>query len=49
MNELWQTMWHTWTEGGWVMIAMVVLSLVMYVSAAQCVDVRRHARHHQGE
>jgi len=27
-------MWHTWTTGGWVMGAMVVLSLVMYVNAA---------------
>ena len=34
MNEIFQTMWHTWVEGGWVMVAMVVLSLVMYVSAA---------------
>lgn len=34
MNEILQTMWHTWTTGGWVMGAMVVLSLVMYVNAA---------------
>lgn len=34
MNEILQTMWHTWTTGGWVMGAMVVLSLIMYVSAA---------------
>jgi len=34
MNEILQTMWHTWTTGGWVMVAMVVLSLVIYVSAA---------------
>jgi biopolymer transport protein ExbB len=34
MNELLQTMWHTWTTGGWVMAAMAVLSLVMYGSAA---------------
>ncbi len=27
-------MWHTWTTGGWVMGAMVALSLVMYVNAA---------------
>src|SRR5688572_15465088 len=33
MNEILQTMWHTWTEGGWVMAAMLVLALVMYVSA----------------
>jgi biopolymer transport protein ExbB len=32
MNEILQTMWHTWTTGGWVMIAMVILSLVLYVS-----------------
>ena len=34
MNEIVQTMWHTWTTGGWVMIAMVVLSLAIYVSGA---------------
>lgn len=34
MNEIFQTMWHTWTEGGWVMAAMGVLSLIMYASAA---------------
>jgi len=34
MNEILQTMWHTWTTGGWVMAAMVLLALVMYASAA---------------
>jgi hypothetical protein len=34
MNEILQTMWHTWTTGGWVMVAMVVLSLAIYVSGA---------------
>ena len=34
MNEILQTMWHTWTTGGWVMIAMVALSLAIYVSGA---------------
>jgi biopolymer transport protein ExbB len=34
MNEIFQTMWHTWTEGGWVMAAMAFLSLIMYGSAA---------------
>ena len=34
MNEILQTMWHTWTTGGWVMIAMVLLSVFIYVSAA---------------
>lgn len=42
MNEIFQTMWHTWTEGGWVMVAMVVLSLVMYVSAAQLLMTAYH-------
>ena len=35
MNEIFKMMLHTWTTGGWVMWAMVLLSLVMYVSAAQ--------------
>lgn len=34
MNEILQTMWHTWSTGGWVMWAMVLLSLTMYVNAA---------------
>jgi biopolymer transport protein ExbB len=34
MNEILQTMWQTWTTGGWVMIAMGLLSLFIYVSAA---------------
>jgi biopolymer transport protein ExbB len=42
MNEILQTMWHTWTTGGWVMAAMVVLSLVMYVSAAQLLMTAYH-------
>lgn len=42
MNEILQTMWHTWTTGGWVMAAMVVLSLVMYVSAAQLLMAAYH-------
>jgi len=34
MNEIFKIMWHTWATGGWVMIAMFVLALVLYVSAA---------------
>jgi len=34
MNEILQTMWHTWQTGGWVMWCMLTLSVVMYVSAA---------------
>jgi biopolymer transport protein ExbB len=33
MNEIFQTMLHTWQTGGWVMWAMVLLSLTIYVSA----------------
>lgn len=42
MNEIWQTMWHTWTTGGWVMAAMVLLSLVMYMSAAHLLMAAYH-------
>jgi biopolymer transport protein ExbB len=42
MNEIFQTMVHTWTTGGWVMWAMVLLSLVMYVSAAQLLMMAYH-------
>ena len=34
MHEILHTMWHTWTTGGWVMVAMVVLSLAIYGNAA---------------
>lgn len=44
MNEILQTMWHTWTTGGWVMAAMGLLSLVMYASAAQLLM----SAHHRG-
>lgn len=42
MNEIFQTMWHTWTTGGWVMGAMVVLSLVVYASAAHLLMTAYH-------
>jgi biopolymer transport protein ExbB len=42
MNEILQTMWHTWTTGGWVMGAMVVLSVVMYISAAHVLMMAYH-------
>ena len=42
MNEIIQTMWHTWTTGGWVMGAMVVLSLVVYASAAHLLMMAYH-------
>lgn len=28
-------MWHTWSNGGWVMAAMAILAVVMYASAIQ--------------
>jgi biopolymer transport protein ExbB len=33
MNEMMQQMWHTWSEGGLVMVGMVLLALAMYASA----------------
>ena len=33
MNNLIHEMWHTWSEGGVVMIAMAVLAVVMYATA----------------
>lgn len=42
MNEIFQTMWHTWITGGWVMAAMVLLSLVMYASAAHLLMTAYH-------
>ncbi len=35
MNELFREMWHTWSNGGWVMAAMAILAVVMYASAIQ--------------
>jgi len=42
MNEIFQTMWHTWTTGGWVMGAMVILSLVIYATAAHLLMTAYH-------
>lgn len=33
MNNLFHEMWHTWAEGGVVMIAMAVLGVIMYATA----------------
>jgi len=33
MNELFQEMVHTWTNGGWVMAAMATLALILYATA----------------
>jgi cytochrome b len=35
MNELFQTMWHTWSNGGLVMAAMALLAVGMYAMAFQ--------------
>lgn len=35
MNTLLQEMWHTWTNGGLVMAAMVLLAVIMYSTAAR--------------
>ena len=42
MNEIIQMMWHTWTTGGWVMGAMVALSLVVYASATHLMMMAYH-------
>jgi biopolymer transport protein ExbB len=33
MNQLFDEMWHSWSEGGVVMIAMALLAVIMYASA----------------
>ncbi len=33
MNELFQEIWHTWANGGWVMAAMAILAVILYASA----------------
>lgn len=35
MNELLHEMWHTWSNGGLVMAAMVLLAVAIYATAAQ--------------
>ncbi|MCU0770630.1 MAG: MotA/TolQ/ExbB proton channel family protein [Verrucomicrobia bacterium] len=39
MNEILNEMWHTWTQGGVVMIAMVLLALVSYATGAHLLIV----------
>ncbi len=34
MNSTWNQMLHTWESGGWVMIALAVLGVVLYSTAA---------------
>src|SRR5436190_22474475 len=34
MNELFQEMWRAWSNGGWVMVAMALLAIVQYATAA---------------
>jgi biopolymer transport protein ExbB len=34
MNQIFQEMWHTWSQGGLVMAAMALLAVIMYASAA---------------
>ena len=42
MIEIFKTMLHTWETGGWVMWAMVLLSLTIYVSAAHLLMTAYH-------
>ncbi|HYG23938.1 MAG TPA: MotA/TolQ/ExbB proton channel family protein [Verrucomicrobiae bacterium] len=42
MNELFQTMLHTWQTGGWVMWCMVSLSVILYISAAHLLMTAHH-------
>lgn len=34
MNSTWNQMLHTWESGGWVMIALALLGVVLYSTAA---------------
>jgi biopolymer transport protein ExbB len=35
MNQIFNEMWHTWSQGGLVMGAMALLAIVMYATAAR--------------
>jgi biopolymer transport protein ExbB len=42
MNEILQKMIHTWATGGWVMLALALLAIVLYVSVAQLLILLYH-------
>jgi len=35
MNQIFQEMWHTWSQGGLVMVAMALLAVIMYATATR--------------
>jgi biopolymer transport protein ExbB len=35
MNQIVQEMWHTWSQGGLVMVAMALLAVIMYATATR--------------
>jgi biopolymer transport protein ExbB len=34
MTSIFEQMWHAWSTGGWVMIAMALLAVILYATAA---------------
>jgi len=42
LSTAWQQMLHTWESGGWVMIALVVLGVVLYSTAAYLLITLHH-------
>ena len=44
MNDMFQEMMHTWSSGGWVMVAIALLAVILYASAIHLLM----ACYHQG-
>lgn len=42
MNDLFPTMLHTWSNGGWVMAALAIVALVSYATAAHLLVCLHH-------
>lgn len=42
LNQLFDEMWHTWSQGGAVMIAMALLAVIMYATAARLLMALRY-------
>jgi biopolymer transport protein ExbB len=42
MNQIFQEMWHTWSQGGLVMVGMALLAVIMYATAMRMLMVTNY-------
>lgn len=49
MNELWETVWKIWTDGGWLMGPLAVLGLMIYSSIFSVILYLNHLLQRQAD